>query len=156
MSFLQDVTALPGTTGFHGVISLGSPEKPIRDARSGGGFLAPLSQLLRHPARTINSVTEDVQNKAAARAFGKEDYENRRQILYHKLRIVMSTQRRSVLHPLTVCRLLLSKNGKALRSSWTSSKGTTSGNQTSSPTNTTWRWYKSGSVSWMKHEPTAT
>jgi TAG lipase/steryl ester hydrolase/phospholipase A2/LPA acyltransferase len=119
MSFLSDTVLSGASTRLHIAGTPNQGNKPIRKSKSHGGFLSPLTKLVRNPAQSIGDVIGS--NYDAPFQDTVDENAGRKQILYLRMKNVGALPRHYGYHMLTARhRPKHTTSGKLQRSTSTS------------------------------------
>lgn len=157
MSFLSDTVFSGSSTRLHVAGNHHNGGKAIRKSKSHGGFLSPLSKLVRNPVQSIGDVVGSHYNDAPFQDAALDEDAGQRQILYLRMKNVCTRARCFGYHMLMAsARPKRTTNGKLQRPTSMSWKATTHGRPKTTRQSTTRRWSQLVSASWMRPGSAAT
>ena len=148
MSLLSDTVLSGGSTRLHITGNQKNGSKVIRKSKSHGGFLSPLTKLVRNPVQSIGDAVNSYYNAPPQDVLDEDA--GRKQILYLRMKNVGTCARCFGYHMLTaLIRPKHTTNGKPQRPSSISWKGTTPGKTKTNHLSMTQRWSQPDCMSWM-------
>lgn len=149
MSFLSDTVLSGGSTRLHVEGNQETGGRVIRKSKSHGGFLSPLTRLVRNPVQSLGAALTSQYTAPFQEELDQDA--GRKQILYLRLKNVCTRAWCFDYHMLMARhRPRHTTNGRLQRPTSIFSKGTMPGRTETSPQNMMQHWSRHASKSWTR------